>query len=202
MPYTKTEIANLALSHLGTGKNIADLDSERSVEALACKQMWKIACETLQRENDWPFLTKIEDLTLVTTDPNTEWKYSYRYPTDCIVARRILSGVRNDTLESEVKYIIVRDDTGLLIFTDQEDAVLEYSVYDDSPAKWPPDFGLALSYRLAGLVAPRISTGDPFQRGLISEKLFILSMSHAQANAQNEQRRDNPPQSTYETTRE
>jgi hypothetical protein len=202
MPYTKTEIANLALSHLGTGKNIADLDSDRSAEGLACNQMWKIAYETLQRNHDWPFLTKIADLTLVASSPNDEWDYSYRYPTDCIVARRILSGVRNDTLDSEVKYIIGRDDSGLLILTDAESAQLEYSIVDSSTALWPADFCLALSYRLAALVAPRIATGDPFQRGLIAEKMHQMSLAFALSNAKNEEKRDNPPQSSYELTRE
>lgn len=202
MPYTKTEIANMAISHLGSGKVIADLDSDRSQEGAACRQFWKIAYEWMQRDFAWPFLTKTAALTLVASDPNDEWSYSYRYPPDCAVARRIPSGIRNDTLETEVKYTVMRDDTGLLIYTDEEDAELEYGIRDTSTALWPADFCLALSYLLASLIAPRIAAGDPFQRALIAEKMFRLTDGYAKANARNEERLDNPPQSTYEITRE
>jgi len=202
MPYTKTEIANMAISHLGSGKVIADLDSDKSQEGAACRQFWTVAYEMMQRGFDWPFLTKTAALTLVASDPSDEWAFSYRYPPDCAVARRILSGVRNDTLETEAKYTIMRDDTGLLIYADAEDAELEYGIRDTSTALWPVDFCLALSYLLASLVAPRIAAGDPFQRGAIAQKLFVYAESNARANARNEERRDNPPQSTYEITRE
>ena len=40
---SSTEIANLALSHLGNGTEIADLETERSSEASACRRFYDVA---------------------------------------------------------------------------------------------------------------------------------------------------------------
>ncbi len=194
---SETEISNMAISHLGVGKEIADLDTETSAEAKACRRFYDIARDTVLRDFEWPFATKIASLGLVESDPNTEWDYSYRYPSDCITLRRILSGVRQDTLDSKVPYKIAQDSSGRLIFSDEENASVEYTVKVTDPAKYTPDFTLALSYRLAVYIAPRVTRGDPFKLMEKAMGMYMDIIGDAKANAYNEEQDDVKPESEF-----
>ena len=97
---SKTEVANMAISNLGTGKEIGNIDTENSQEASACRRFFDIALEAVLRDFAWPFANVTASAGLVDTNPTTEWGFSYRYPTSCLRLIRILSGVRNDTRQS------------------------------------------------------------------------------------------------------
>lgn len=196
------EIANLALSHIGVGKEIANIDTEKSEEAAAMRRYYTPARDEVLREYSWPFATQFVSLGLVAEDPTDEWNFSYRYPSDCIYFRRILSGVRNDTRQSRVPHKIARDVSGLLILTDQENAKAEYTIREEDPQRFPADFVMALSYRLAAYVARRLSGGDPFKLGEFSLRLYQISLSKAQSTAENEGQIDEPPESEFIRTRE
>jgi len=195
---SETEICNMALSHLGVSKEIANLETERSAEASACRRFYDMTRDEVLRGFPWPFATKFAALGLVSDSDdddhgNDEWDYAYRYPTDCLKMRRIKSGTRNDSRSSRVPYIIAKDDEGKLIYTDQEDAEAEYTVLVDDPGLYPPDFVMALSLRLAAYIAPRLTAGDPFKMGDRSLKLYVLSQATAEANAVNEQQDEDTP---------
>lgn len=184
---SSTEICNIALSHLNIGKEIAALDTEQSQEASACRRFYDTALDAVLRDFNWPFSTKIDVLALIEEDPNDEWAYSYRYPTDCLKIRRVLSGVRNDNRQSRVEYKIARDDAGQVVFCDIEDAEIEYSVREEDPEKYPSDFILAFSYRLAGYIAPRLTKGDPYKLGEKAMQMYDIELSKAFGNAVNEE---------------
>ncbi len=79
---------------------------------------------------------------------------------------------------------------GNLILTGVEDAQAEYSQFVDRPFLYPPDFALALSYRLAAYAAPKLSkSGDLTQ---LVMRLYEMSKSKAEANAANENKLDEP----------
>lgn len=192
-----TSIANMALSHLGSGKEIANLDSERSQEAEACRRFYDTALEATLRDYPWPFATKIATLGLVEEDPNEEWAYSYRYPSDALKIRRILSGNRNDNRQSRIPMKISWDDDGQLLFCDVEDAEVEYTFLNEDTGHYPPDFVLALSWRLSFYIAPRVTGGDPFK---LQERMYVLytaEMTMAKANAVNEQQDEEPAESEF-----
>ena len=186
---SSTSISNLALSHLGVGKSIASL-SENSQEAIACNRFYETARDATLRDHAWPFATKLAELALIEEDPNDEWDYSYRYPTDCLNIRRILSGYRKDTRDTVIPYKIAQDDSGLLIYTDSENAEVEYTMRATDAQFYPPDFELALSYRLAYYIAPRLTGGDPFKLQERVLKLYQWEISQAIASSVNEQRSD------------
>ena len=92
---TKTEIFNMALGHLAIGKMVANFTAEQSQEARIGRIYYDIALGQVLKDVPWPFATKIAALGLLEEEPNTEWGYSYRYPSDCAHFRRILSGSRS-----------------------------------------------------------------------------------------------------------
>lgn len=186
---SKTEICNLAISHLGISKDIANVDTEQSQEAKACRRFYDISRRTTLKDFNWPFATKFIALNLVEEEPNDEWDFSYRYPNDCINAKRILSGQRDDTEASRVRYKISQDDQGIIIYCDRAQAELEYTVDVTDTELFSDDFKIALSYRLAHYIAPRLTAGDPFN---LAEKTLIkynTEITKAVSNAFNE---DNP----------
>jgi len=202
MASSKTEICNIALSHLGQGQEIANIDTENSESANACRRFYELSKDEALRDINWPFATRFADLALVEEDPTEEWAYSYRYPTDCLKIRRILSGNRNDSRQSRVPYKIVQDDAGLLLYTDLEDATIEYTVREDNPGKYPVDFVSALSYKLAWYIAPRITKADPFGLRKTVQESYMYTITKAAKNAFNEQQDEELPQAEWITARD
>lgn len=194
---SSTEICNMALSHLGIGKEIAALESERSQEAEACRRFYSTAQDATLRDFPWPFATKIAALALVEEDPNSEWGFSYQEPSDCLGLRRILSGIRNDNRQSRVPYRRAYGDSGAVIFTDAEDAEIEYTIRVTDPLRYSPDFILAFSLRIASYIAPRVTGGDPFKLGTRAMSLYEYELSKARSAAVNEEQDEEVPESEF-----
>lgn len=198
---TKVEIWNTALSHLGIEKEIAGVD-ERSAEAAACRRFYDPTVDQLLRAFAWSFATRFATLALVEADPTSEWSYSYRYPSDCLLVRRILSGLRNDTPDTRIEYRITSDASGLLIYTDQADAEVEFTVLANDPLRYPSDFTSALSLLLAAKMAPRLTSGDPYKLRERNLNLFLAEIAEAKSASINEQQVPVEPDASWIRERE
>jgi hypothetical protein len=199
---TKTEIANIALSHLGVGREIANIETENSQEANAMRRFYDISREQVLRDFNWPFATKEVTLGLVSSNPTTEWTYAYRYPADALKLRRIFSGIRNDTRQTRVPYKLVRDNAGRLIYTDAVDACMEYTYAETDASRFTPDFVQALACRMAAYAAPRLTSGDPFKLGERAYKLYVYEITKAQATAANEVQDEEKPDAEWINARD
>lgn len=188
------EIANMALGHFGSGNFISNLATDDSEEADAVNAYIETVRQQTLRDFPWPFATRTSDLGLVEEDPNDglEWGFSYRYPSDCLEARRIPSGVRMDTVVSRVPYRVMSDVTGKLILCDIEDAQLEYTALITDPTQYPQDFVMAMSYRLAWHIAPRLAKNYSPTMTQSLMGMYSLQIAKAKANAANEESADRP----------
>jgi len=202
MATADTEIANLAVSHLGISEEIGDLTTENSDEANAIRRFYDVALETTLRELNWPFTTRYQTLGLVEENPNDEYRYSYRYPSDVLFIQKIQSGIRNDNRQSRISYRIMSDDSGQLVLTDAKDPVIYYIRKEDNVSFYPSDFVLAFSYQLAFLAAPRITGGDPFRLGDKAQVNFFNMISKASANQLNDEQAEQDPESEYTRARD
>lgn len=198
---SKTGIANMSLSHLGIGKEIANIDSEKSEEAIACRRFFETAKVATLSDLNWTFATKFATLNLVEENPTVEWTYSYRYPVGCLDVRRILSGIRNDTQGSRVPFKITKDAAGKLIYTDQSEPTIEYTENITNTSLFSSEFDLALSFRLAAYVAPRLTKGDPFKLKGDMLAQYDLELGQAKKKNMNEEVQDLPPESESITIR-
>jgi hypothetical protein len=202
MAESKTEIWNLAIGHLGTGKEIAS-DSENSEEAKACRRMWDICLRKTLIAAPWHFAKRIQAAELIEIDPNDEWGYSYQIPTDCVFLRRVLSGSRNDSRQSRIPFTPSSDTDGnKLFYTDLENAYIEITFLNTNPLQYTPGFELSASYKLASLIAPRLTKGDPFKMKKDMERLFLMSLSEASAENANEEQPDVEVESEFIRARE
>lgn len=199
---SKVEICNLALSHLAIGKEIANIETEKSEEAGAARRFYDITRDNVLRSFPWPFTTKVAVLGLVAKEPTSEWGYSYRYPTDCLYIRRILSTLRNDTRQTRVPYELAQDTAGILIFTDMDLAEIEYTAKSDNPQIYPSDFTLAFSYYLAFLMSPRLTGGDQFKLGEKAVGMYAAIISQAKSTGISEEQRDEEVDGEFIRTRE
>lgn len=199
---SRTEICNLALSHFGTAKPISDFDTDQGTEGVVCRRFYETALKQYLREFGWPFAKRERSLALIEENPNDEWTYSYRYPSDALMILRIDSGVRNDSRQSRAPYLVASDDTGKLIYTDEENACIWYTKFNNDPITYPQDFIIAFSYLLAWYISPVLTKGDPFKirRELI--QAFRQSSSLAKANALNEEQAEENVVSEFERDRE
>lgn len=194
---SRVEICNLAILRLGSTQFIEDLDNEKSTQAALMRQLYDRMRKATLRDFPWPFATGFAALALVEEDPIDEWAYSYRYSTGCLRLRRILSGNRNDTRSSRVSYKLTNDSAGLLVYTDQENAEIEYTTDFDDPTFFPEDFVSALAWRLSAEAAPGLTGGDPHGLGKRALQMYVGEIQLARANALNEEQTDEAPDSEF-----
>lgn len=192
---SRIDIYNMALGHLAVTTTVASL-TESTKERKTMDRFYETALDAVLRDRNWPFATKFKNPALVEEEPTDEWAFSYRYPTDCLYLRRLVLAARASRVR--VPFRIVSDDNGRLIYTDQEDALIEYTARITDPVRFPPDLVLALSFRLAAYAAPGLTRGDKDGLGDRALKLYIAELSLAGANALNEEQADqNQPDSEF-----
>jgi hypothetical protein len=193
---TKTQICNLAIGHLGIGKTIADFETEKSAEANACRTFYETCRDIVLSELNWPFAKKFLALALVDTNPTLEWGYSYQYPSDCVIVRKLYSGQRTDSRDTREPFDLLEDTTGKFIVTDLTQAYAEYTKRTNEQF-YPAMFVMALSRLIASYIAPQITHGDEFNLGQKQMQIYEVEISKAKKLALNEVQDDPDPESEF-----
>lgn len=187
---SETGIANLAIAHCGVGVQITNMLTDQSAEARACNVFFDQAKNDVLRDFNWPFSTVFETLQLVANNPTCEWAFSYQYPNDVVRLRRILSGIKIDSVNSRVPYQLAASDTTgsakKLIYTNFPNAIAEFTGKVKNLAIVDHDFEIALSYRLAFYIAAQLTRGDPFKIGDKCQQLYLAHINRAIATGMNE----------------
>jgi hypothetical protein len=197
MATSEVEICNLALRHLGISNEIGDLETSAAPEAQACRAFYDTVRDAVLRDFPWPFANRTVELAGQEETPAGDYAYSYVYPSDCVQALRILSGVRSETQSTKVKYRIANGVSSTLIHTDDSAPILEYTIREEDPTRYPADFVIALSYRLASYLAPSVTGGDPFDLGARALQRYAMEISQAQARAGNEETSEEQPDASW-----
>lgn len=181
MSYSKTKIYNLALSHLLLSRQVIDADTEVNNEVKVLNTFWEDALNTTLQELDLNSLASTATLELLENlDDEGPWDYVYKYPTSCSSIRRIVSNARVDTNRTFIAKKTAIRDSVKVIYTNKEDAVLEFISKDVPLETLDYSAGLAISYMLAFLCAPLIvGKGAKRLRDSIME-YYIMAKSKAQ----------------------
>ena len=202
---SKLEIWNMALVNITQSPSIQGVN-EDSTEANYCRTYYDRARRSLLQGHDWNFARKRLTLAVIDDERNRpEWKYQYAYPTDCLQGRKILpvnSSTNAALLYSErvkVQYplvpfeVAVLPSTGLsgsvdqkVVWTNKEDAVLEYTYNQENPAFFSEDFSMALSWQLAKFIAKPITNKTSVEDRAISQANHFTLV--ARASNMNERR--------------
>lgn len=171
------EICNMALSHLGADATVASIDPpEGSAQAEHCARFFPIARDSLLEMPDaaWRFATRRAQLAQLTCDWEA-WDYAYAIPADLLRVIAVMPSDADDdyvavsqtgsaelvTSSVPQPYTVeINDDGALVIYTDQENAIVRYTALVSDTARFSPLFVMALSWHLAGLLAGQVIKGD------------------------------------------
>jgi hypothetical protein len=183
------EICNLALGRVKVTREIVSL-TEGTTEANQCQRFYEHARDNVLRDFAWGFATRYRALALVADSPNTEWRYAYRWPADCLAPRYLVTGVRNDP--APPPFEVGSDATGKLIFTDMGQAMLKYTATITDPVQFAPDFADAVAWRIGTDIAIPLGRSEQDRDHAI--KMYGLALSTARTNASAEFQGDPAPE--------
>ena len=184
---TKTELANLALGHLGYTDAISDITSDTSPEARIIRVMMPTTINMVLKRAKWPFANRTLALAVVEENPTTEWAYAYRVPADCVEEGRIVTGYGVQTYENQVPFERGTDDQGGIIYTDERNAKLQYTTNNLNFGYVPADVVMCMSLLLAFFIAPKLTGGDAFKLGDKAMQAYDLMLPSAKVAAFNAQ---------------
>ncbi len=197
MALSDTEIANMALRHLGQGVEISDLGTDQSAAGRALRRFYENTRDEVLREVDWAFARKYATLLLVSENPeeaSPEWSYAYTYPSDCVRFLAVRTGFPPGSGVPHIPFEVVE---GAKIYTTAKDAKGVYTSRVTNSARFPADFVTVLSLRLAVYVAPSLTAGDPFFLQRRSLELYQESLRKARLASARERELPAPPESDF-----
>lgn len=181
----RIQICNMALGHLGEAGSISSIDPpEGSKYAEDCAQFYPMARDLAFSEasRGFHFNTKRAPLALSGTPPSS-WEYSYAWPADVLHPLAVLfPEYVTDEMRSQ-PFVTETTGTKRYIYTNVEQAVLRYTFKQTDEATWSDPFAMAVSYRLASLLAGPIikgSKGIDVSQGMLSLFYDTLQLAMTQ----------------------
>ena len=190
---SKTQIANMALSHVGDRHNIENVETEVSTEADECRLWYDYSREQALQSYDWNFARARVQLTTHAAEiPTTAnepmagvWAYRYIYPAGCLAVRKIQhpNAPPDDALPFEIE--LSPDKKTKTILTNMESAVCVYTFAQEEVSLYPPKFVLALSLALAVNICFTLSGKIKLKERLYRD--FLDASASAAADSANEQ---------------
>lgn len=186
MPSTTVRIKNLALAHIGHSIFIDD-DNEAGNEPDVLNVLFDDALAVVLEDFWWSFARRFETLGLVTdfTEEETpqKWNYAYRYPVNVVTIRGIVTGARE--LETDpAEWEVGSDATGRLIYTNQEECIVEVTALITDATLYPSMFSMALSWYLAFLIVPALAKDKSIAGQMLN--MYNAAMMTAEAKDANE----------------
>jgi hypothetical protein len=154
--FDKTKIFNLALAALFLQKRISNADTDQSTETQTLQTFWDTAYWSALQELDLDSTSSRKPLELVKDNPNTFWRYAYKYPSDCIFLRRIVSTNLTDDQESKIDLRVELFENQKCIMTNEQFAEVEYISKDVPLSTITAEAALFISLKLAKLSVPLI----------------------------------------------
>jgi len=148
MGCTQTELANVALGHLGEAR-ILNID-EQSPQAEHCRRMWNLTRDGLLRQRHWNFALRLAFLSPLANAPAFGWGWAYQLPEDYLLAVE-LNSRRGGT--SEARFEII----GNQLHCADCEARLQYVRRVEQTSLWDAAFCEAFCLKLASAIAPSIT---------------------------------------------
>jgi hypothetical protein len=157
MSATDVEIANLAMSHLGLTVNVSTIVGVVSKEERAVSRSYVTVRNMLQKRYPWKFnsfratLVAVDSLVAAEVTTLDEWSVAYVQPADCLAPIRIVTGIRNESVDQRAAFDVGVSDTGAtnVLLCDVSPCVIQYRKKITDCTKFSPGFDYAFSHALA-----------------------------------------------------
>lgn len=202
---SKTAIANVALTRIGSSKLLQNVDTQTGTLAEAVRLLFPEEAKFVLRDFPWPAATGYITLALVdgseTEAANNDWQYSYRYPSDCLFVRRIVVPNQGRNNPAPPPYRIGRDSQGKLIFTNEPDAEIEYTVdISGTPEEFDSMMVSMLGWKIGASLAPSQSLIKAMAETCMAQ--YEIEKTKAQSRALNEGQQEDPIESEFVRARD
>lgn len=198
MSFSKVDICNKALGHLGQAK-IADL-SESSNNAVQLSYVYNSVRDAALRAADWGFARRIETMNQLSAETIPGWNYLYAYPNKAVSIHKIFSDASSEDPEPENYLIVLSPTTNVkAIATQISPAYAHYTYQVDDSTIYDADFVEAFAFMLAAEVAFEL-TGNTDLVGPLNKKADDV-MSEAMRVSTTERQKDDKRTSSYENSR-
>ncbi len=171
MSVSEVKIAKLALQHIGDRYDITSL-SDSTPEAEQVNLVFEHVRDALLAEFPWKFtLTYVSPAQLSGTPP-AQWDYMYTYPSAALKVWKIVDP-RGRNNFPPLPFTIGRNSDGnKVILTNEDEPEFEYSQKITDATEFPPHFVLALSWRIAEMIAMPL-TGDTSTRDRMKQDAAV-----------------------------
>lgn len=207
---SEVDICNLALGHLGDAATVSSIaPPEGSAQSEHCARFYPIARDSLLEMHAWNFATtRVELASLGSGWP--EWQYCYACPGDAVNLLAILDPNASDDYSVGNNYGFTQSgiplvgsgtytpqtfaqetlsDGTVVIYTNQENAVLRYTRTVTDTTTFSPLFVDALAWYLASYLAGPIIKGDAgAAEALRCTKMFGILFERAVESDSNQRR--------------
>ena len=179
---TDVDICNSALGELGDTATVTSINPPSgSVQAGYCAAFYPMARDELLGLHRWLFATQRISLALLTETPPASWTYAYQVPQNCLDLIEVLDPNASDdysaglaqygNLSGSYNYNVgiytpqpfetETDDNGnLILYTNQQNAVLRCIVQVTDTTKFTPLFTAALIKLLKSKLAGPVVKGQ------------------------------------------
>lgn len=153
MAFSKTEIFNLALTHLGVSAPLQN-SNEHDPRAFVLNNLYSVSRDTILEAHEWSFANAFKVLPVsLSKSPNPLFDYAFNYPADCIVPRAVINP--HDGKEKKIETAIDNDDQKIIL-TQWNPCILRYTKRIENTSLFSSGFVSALAYLLAANAAQSI----------------------------------------------
>lgn len=173
MPYTQTDIINLALRRIGN-EQITDI-AENSQPARVARGVYYLMRDAVLSAFPWNFaLRRGVQLAAVAGEGTDDYLYAYTYPPEALniwhlynasstAGPDVWPGVRELLAKTEEWLVGVSSTGSKIILTNIEQAKADFTQQITDPSLYDSLFIDAFAYRLAAEMAPALSTDKTIQ---------------------------------------
>ena len=199
MAETQVSIANMALTLLGV-KAISSV-TESSEPARKVLLTWNNAVDTVLRDHDWNFARRVGvPLVASPTFSVTGWEYAYAKPTKCASIRAVYNeGTLKSKSQQEYVEALSTDDNAVMVLSNLEDALCDYTYLVTDVSLFPPDFAEALALYLASRIGAALTGSDSKATQMFQR--YQMAIGPAKANNKAEGSDSSEAASPYEDAR-
>lgn len=196
---SEVDICNQALGHLGDEATISAIEPpDGSIQAQHCARVYPMARDELLEMHNWHFALKRKALALLsTTELPSDWAYAYGYPSCARVVAVYPANVpavavpqlifdHEEFINRPQAYpftIESLDDGTRVIYTNVEDATVQYVALVTDTAKFSPLFRSALARLMAAYLAGPIVKGKTGMDIAQSQMKWFESIAGPRAKA-------------------
>lgn len=184
---TKETIFNLTLSKLLLAREVTNATTDTSREVKILNTHWDSALRMTLKDLNLSTLAIEFDLELIESINNDgPYLYAYKYPTECVLLRRIVSGYAVDTRYTSILKKVTQYEGQKAILTSKVNAQAEIQSKNIPLSAIGPEAENALACQLGILAAPLLvgKGAKALKESLLQE--YVIHKGEAQEGDMNE----------------